>query len=97
SHPAAGKSRYRDDKSADRPIPLRLPDIQGSLPARDEIECRNGICNRKRVRRLQKARRLRPRNKDFRATNALHNRVVPSISRRTAARPLAPYDENYWG
>src|SRR4029077_4527494 len=94
---AAGKSRCRDDKSADRPIPLRLRGSQGYPPWRDEIECRNEICNRRRAHPRQKARRLPPRNKDFPATNSLHNRVVPSISRRTAAHPRAPYGENYWG
>ena len=95
-HPVRGKSRCRDDKSADRPTPLRLRDSQGCPRGRDEIECRIEICNRKIVHRPQRGRRLRPRNKEFPATNSLHNLVVPSISRRKPARPRAPYGENYW-
>src|SRR5262249_51626504 len=95
--PAADKSRCRDGKSADRPIPLRLRDSQGCLPRRDETECRNEICNRKRARPRQKERRLRPQNKDFPATNTLHVPVVPSISQRTAARRRALCGGNCWG
>src|SRR6266513_5143146 len=97
SRPAAGKSRCRDDKSADRPILLRLRDSRGYPPGRGEIECRNEICNRRRAHRRQKARRLRPRNKDFPVTNSLYKRVAPSISRRTAAHLRALYAENYSG
>src|SRR5215475_1527435 len=94
---AAGKNRYQDDKSADRPIPLRSPDSQACPQWRDETECPNETCNRKTAHRRQKERRLPLRNKDFLATNLLHNCVVPSISRRTAARRRAPYGENCWG
>src|SRR4029450_1123296 len=96
-HPAADKSRCLDDKSADRPTPQRLRDSQEYLPARDEIECRNEICSHKTARRRRKGRRLRPRNKDFLATNSLHNRVVPSILRRTVARRRVLCDGNCWG
>src|ERR1043166_5308270 len=95
-HPAGGKSKCRDDKNADRPIPLRLRDSRACPPERDEIEYRSEICSRKKGHRRQRERRLRPRNKDFPATNRLRNRVVPSIAQRTAARLPAPYGENCW-
>src|SRR5207253_2804720 len=92
---AADKSRYRDDKNADRRVRLRLRASRAYLQPRDAIEYPNEICSRKKVRHPRKVHRLHLRSTNARVATRFRSRVLPSSAQNAALPPRAPCAGNY--